>query len=350
MEQLKLLGMTIVLTVLIWASADSLVNEVVTVRVTFDVAPAANTNMLVQVNPDNQGQLYEMQVAGPRRAVDAVQDREPLRLRLYIPEHPTGAFDEPLREDMLKRAMVEQWGEFHRLSVLSVRPPSLPVLVDHMLTRDVDITLNRLSLAYDVAPQLKRSNATVRIRESRLRELAPSGAVPPLDISTDLERQLRKRVAGEAERVSVALDARIYGPDATLTPDTVEVTATVKADRMTAQIPTVPIKPVISYENLGKPYLAVSQDGAPLTLVTQTIQVTGPTEDVAKLLSGETRAFGFIQLKQADLHELGVLKAWTPEFYLPPNVQLAQEPEPIEFKLIDASQAETRKDIPGIGP
>ena len=96
----------------------------------------------------------------------------------------------------------------------------------------------------------------------------------------------------------------------------------------------------MSFANLGKPYQAVGRDGTTLTLETQTIQVAGPTEDVARLQRGETRAYGFIQLKEADLEELGVFKAWTPDFHLPSNVVMAEPPEPIEFMLIDTTKTE----------
>jgi hypothetical protein len=114
----------------------------------------------------------------------------------------------------------------------------------------------------------------------------------------------------------------------------------VRADRTTEEIPTVPIKLVVTFANLAKPYRAVARDGTTLTLVTQTVKVAGPTEDVSRLLRGETRAYGFIQLKEADLEVLGVFKAWTPAFHLPPNIELAEPPEPIEFKLIYAIRTE----------
>ena len=42
MEQVKLLSMTTMLTVLIWAGADSLVNETAMIRVSIDLMPPEN--------------------------------------------------------------------------------------------------------------------------------------------------------------------------------------------------------------------------------------------------------------------------------------------------------------------
>lgn len=335
MEQVKLLSMTAVLTVLIWAGADSLVNEAISVRVSFEPVPVADPNVLIEVDPVAKSQPFEVQLAGPRRIVEDVQDRStPLVVRLQIGDLPSGASAISLDKDMVERAISEQWHEFRKLTILSIQPSTLPVIVDRMVTKDVEITLRRLALAYDDEPQLKRTVTTVRMRESRYNELAPSGQRPQIDIAADVERLLRSKSPGRSATILVTLDSSPFGSDARFTPDTIEVTATVKADRDTAEIPTVPIKPVVSFANLGKAYRAISRDGTPLSLVTHTIRVTGSTDDVAALLHGETRAYGFIQLKEADLAELGVFKAWTPEFHLPPNIELAEQPDSIEFKLI----------------
>ncbi len=113
------------------------------------------------------------------------------------------------------------------------------------------------------------------------------------------------------------------------------MTATVQDQRTTALIPTVPVKPVVSFSNLDKPLVAQSSDGTPLTVETISIRVSGPTEEVAKLQRGDSRAYGFIQIKESDLQELNVLKAWPTDFVLPPHIELAETPAPIEFKLIE---------------
>ncbi len=338
MEQVKLLSMTAGLTVLIWAAADSLVNEAVTARFSFEVMPAGDTNMLVEIDSSARSQVFDVQLVGSRRIVDKIQARdEPLTVRLPVGDLPGGPSNLPLDKDQVKRAMAQQWREFRKLTILSIHPPFLPVVVDRMVTKDVDIVLRRLMLAYDAEPQLKRTVTTARMRESVYSQQSPAGQRPQIDIAPDVERLLRNRPPGDRATILVTLDSGRFGPDAQLAPDTVEVTATVKADRRTAEIPAVPIKVAVSFVNLGKAYQAVARDGAALTLVTQPIEVTGPTEDVAALLRGDTRAYAVIQVKEADLADLGVFKLWMPEFHLPPRVELAEPPDSIEFKLILAS-------------
>lgn len=340
MEQVKLLSTTIILTLLIWWSADSLVNEAVSVNVTFEAVPeAAATDMLVKV--DAPSRPFEMQISGPRRIVEDVLGQAPLHARLRISDRSTGPATIRLDRESLKREMAEQWNEFRELTIVSVNPDSLPVTVDHWITRDVNIVLKRLGLAYDFEPQPKPTSTTVRMRESRLQDL-PEGQALQIDVSGEVERLLKEQPAGHSVTVTIPVtpDQRVFGRDARLMPPTVEVTATVKAQRGTASISTVPILVAVSFANLGKPYRAVARDGSPLSLVTQTITVTGPADEVTRLARGATRVYGIIHLKQDDLEQLDVLKLMTPEYHLPPGVELAETPPAIEFRLTNVSAAE----------
>ncbi len=333
-EQAKLLSMTLVLTLVIWASADSLVNEAVSIRVHFSFEPATNPGMLIGLDPDTGAQWVQLELSGPRRVVEDLRDQEPLELRLPLEDRPTGPSRVPLEHEAVKRALAEQRGDWGKLTVVSLQPSVVQVTIDQMITKELAITMHRLTLAYDEQPEARNLFTTVRMRDSRFRDLPRSELGTQIDISGDVERLLREKPAGQSVTVMVALDSRVYGPGAELDPARIEVTATVRADRVIEEIHTVPIKLVVSFANLAKPYQAVARDGSTLTLVTRTIKVAGPADDVGRLLRGEDRAYGFIQLKESDLEELDVFKAWTPSFQLPSNVELADVVKPIEFKLI----------------
>jgi hypothetical protein len=171
------------------------------------------------------------------------------------------------------------------------------------------------------------------MRESVWTQLT-AGQDLQLDITDDVERLLKERPPGERVTVRVPLDARRFGAGAELNPAGVNVTATVKAHRRTAVIPTVPILVAVSFANLERPYQAVSREGTPLTLVTQSVTVVGPIEDVNRLERGATRIYGVIHLKQQDLEQINVLRVMTPDYYLPPGVSIAEPTAPIEFKLV----------------
>lgn len=337
MAQAKLLSMTAFLSVLIWASADNLVNEAVTISVAFEVAPAtADSSMVVALA--NSGISFELEISGARRAVEVIQAIAPLRVRLLVPEYPTGPGQYVLDRENLKRTIVEQLKEFQKVTILSVNPDFVGLTVDHWFQADVTLTTGTTSLEYDVEPQLQRSSISVRMLESRFKIMAPQGQLPPVDISADVERLLSDQPPGQNVTLPITLDSTPFGPEARLMPPNVLVTAALKAQRTTAEISTVPILLAVSFPNLQKPYKALPRDGG--TLVTETITVSGPTEAVARLQRGETRAFGIIHLKDDDLQDLNTWKILTPEFRLPPGIELAADPKPVEFKLIEANDTE----------
>ncbi|MEK6674213.1 MAG: hypothetical protein AABZ47_00995 [Planctomycetota bacterium] len=330
-EQVKLLSMTGVLTLVIWVAADSLVNEIAIVPVTFKlVSEAAGADRIVALAP--QTETYQLTVAGPRKSIAQVHANSPLTLSIRVPDLPTGNSTIALRE-----ALQEQWREFRKVAVMSVQPPKLQVVVDRFTTKNVGVTMQNVALAYDVRPQIQPNETTVRIRESFLAEISTSGELPPVDITTEAERLLKERPAGQSVVVVVTLDPRIFGPDAQLKPKTVEVRATVTAQRLIAEIPTVPILIATSFANVGKPIRVMTRDGS--ELVTQTIRVTGLREEVAKLVRGETRAVGIIHLKDEHLTDFGTFKPFTPDFQLPMGIELTEKARPIELRLIRSDSA-----------
>ena len=176
MEQVKLLSMTVVLAVLVWAAADSLVNEAVSIGITFEMTPSAATppSMIKVIEPE--GGSFELEISGPRRIVEDVQSQAPLRARLRIPDRPTGSAVVPLNKESLKSELAEQFNEFGRLTVVAVHPPTLAIRVDHLVSKEVEIRLERLTLPYEVPPQLKRASTTVRMRFEN-EACTPGGAI-----------------------------------------------------------------------------------------------------------------------------------------------------------------------------
>jgi len=335
LDQLRLLGMTAILTLLIWASADSLVTDTASVGILVRAVPKdLGSNLVVQTDPS--GERLDIQVSGPRRAVQAVQVRGSYLLRLPIEDRPTGEATILLDRFVLRRELAQQWADFGNLSVVSVNPETLSVTVDRVISKEIEISAKRLTLTYDAEPQLQRTAATVDIRESFLQTL-PGGQPLQIEIGPDIERLLKDQPVGKSITVRVPLDHRRFGPDAEIKPNAIEVTATVRAQRSTEQIPTIPVLVAMSFANLEKRVTAVTREGSPLSLVTQTISVTGPTDEVMRLVRGETRAYGVIQLKEDDLQQLGVPKLAIPEYHLPKGIELAAEPQPVEFQLIIAT-------------
>lgn len=345
-DTMKLLGVTVVLTVLIWTAADSLVNETALIAVAIEPVPAdSDSELLLRLEPPNRS--FELQLTGPRRAIEAIQSGTLPRLKVAVPENlktRIGPASLPVDLESIKRQLSDASREYRRLSLLAIQPPDLPLVVDRRIRKDLAVTAERLTLSYEARPVIQPQKVTVILRESRLAELTASNQMQPIDISVDLERSLRERIPGEPVSVLVQLDSKPYGPDAELIPRAVEVIATLQTARTTAEITAVPIRVATSFSNLQRPVRAVTPDGNPLTLVTQRITVAGPTEDVGKLLRGETRAFGFVHLKDADFEQLGVVRSYMPEFQLPRGLELVGQPESVEFRLVDANDPSLRRE------
>ena len=331
MDHLKLLGTTAVMSLLIWVTADSLVSETLTLNVAVQLEPTDPSGSMLVELPDAE-RVVEIQVAGPRRTIDSLVTEGPLAARLAVPDLPTGSAELPLDEETLQEALSAEYPNFRKLRVVAVTPRALAITVDHLIGVEFAITTRRLTLAYEVEPQLRRTTAIVRMRESRYQQRQTAGLPNEIDIAAELERLLRDRPAGQPVRLDVSLDVEPFGPNATLAPEAVRVTATLASQRVSEVIPTVPILLAVSFSNLDKPYRAVTLDGS--TLVTRPIRVTGSPEAVARLRRGETRAYGIIQLKQADFDDPDRPKLAVPEILLPAGVQLAEEPAQVDFRLV----------------
>ncbi|MFQ5463373.1 MAG: hypothetical protein ACE5E5_12205 [Phycisphaerae bacterium] len=331
MEQAKLLSMTTVLTVLIWTSADTLIRETATLTVAIDFVPTNPTMIVEAADPTPSCQI---DISGPRRVVEAVLAQAPLNARLQVADLPTGPTNIPLDPDTLKRAIAEQQHEFRKLSVDNLKPAGIPATIDHLVTRSLEITSRHLTLDYEVAPRLSHSTVDLQLRESVLLEKTANGQPLVVDVSADIDRYFREKPAGQSIETTINLSERPFGADASLHPDQLTITATLRVQQRTAEIATVPILLAVSFANFNKALSPVSRDGRPLELVSETITVTGPPEAIAKLLRGDSRAFGIIRLKEDDLRTLETIKLVTPEFFLPPGVTLAREPKPVEFQMV----------------
>lgn len=333
MEQVKLLSMTSILTVLIWAGADSLVNETASIRLHVDLVPPDEQSMML-IDGAGAATRMDLEISGPRNTINHFMAQAPFKVRLPMEERPTGNAEIRLDRVRLKRAMDLQWHEFHELSIVTIKPDVIHAQIDHWLTRPVTITANQSRITYDGTPLLQQNTASVRMRESVYLHGDPATQLQ-IDISHELDRLFKDQPAGKRITLPVPIDTQLFGAGAIIHPNTIEVTAAVQANLATEQISTVPILLAISVANLEKTVRAVTRDGNPLSLMTQTITVVGQREEVARLKSGETRAYGIIQLKQEDFDALDIPKLVTPDYHLPEGVQLADQPPPIEFKLVN---------------
>lgn len=334
MEQVKLLSMSALLALLIWTSADALVNETEIVRVEFQPVPEAGTAGLLVV-PAEPGKTFEVEVSGPRSIIEEVRGDGALPVRVPVVDRPTGRATVRLDRSLVKQTLIDANSAFRKLAIGAVQPGEIDVIVDHMVTRDIEVVIGRTTLSYETPPRPQPSTVELRLRESVLADW-PAGSPFQIDIASDVDAHMRSQTPGTPVRKRYTLDTRPFGPGATIANPDVEVTATVQAERVTEEIRTVPILFAVSFSNLARSLRPVDRDGNDLSLMTQRIEVSGSPADVARLQSGETRVFGVLQLKQEDFESPGTLNLAIPEFHLPPGIDLASDPMPIEFQLVAA--------------
>lgn len=336
MEQVKLLSMTAMLSLVIWLGADSLVNETVNLEVALTLKPeSAESSMLVE--PVSGRAIVELNVYGPRRIVEDLRQGGRLEATLRVSDRPTGPASITLTPEAMSRELNIQIRDFSKLSIVTVRPQTLEARIDHLVEHEADIVLRNLTLPYETEPQVGPASVVANMRESRFQEWQAAGRAVELDLSSEVDRQFQERERGENHQVTIKLDPREFGPNATFKPATVQVTAVVQARRDLREIPTVPIMVAVSFDKLGRAFRPVATDGTPLELVTRTIVVEGPTDVVARLARGEIRAFGVIRLREEDLDDPDSVKVIKPEIFLPPGISQVGTVEPVELKLVPVS-------------
>lgn len=331
MEQVKLLSMTAALTVLIWATADSLVNESTTIRVSIQVSPSpANPGMLAEL-PEGDVVTLLLEVAGERKLIARVQADPQPTIQLQIPYLSNGPHTLSAQE-----YIEDQWRAYPNLAILSVKPAHFDIVVDHMVTEDVPVRIRRPSLTYDAPPQLEQSWVRVTLRQSILDQAKLDGR--PLQFEVDPEPALMNRPAGESVRVAVALVPdpavfrRQFGRDALVNPKEVFVRATIAASRATVVIPSCPVVISVAVANFGKAFHAEDDNGR-IPLLTRAITVSGPVDVVERLARG-TPPRGEVFLTDEDLRTWESARTLVPEFRLPASVELI-EVEPVRFRLVE---------------
>ncbi len=325
MEQLKLLSTTIILTVLIWATADSLVVENASIPIDLQVVPAPEADGMV-VSKAGDARKFRVELSGPRKLIEQAQAAAPLTVKLQVTDRAAGSAVIDLKE-----AMEEQWRQFPKLNIIRVIPSQLDISVDHYVSKPVQLELkDRLVLSYDARPRLNRRSVMVTMLESDYQEFERAGR--SLNLTLDPERLLEEETPGQPAQVNMVLVPNEWGypVSAIFKPNSVRVSATVKADRSIAEIGTVPILIAVSVANFGRPVRAIPPGGG--ILITRTIKVTGPAAVIERMRQDE-RPVGIVRLKEEHLGSLGVQQSFIPEFQLPRGVELAEEPAPVVLTL-----------------
>jgi hypothetical protein len=320
-EQAKLISVTVVLTLLIWATAHQLVSSTHEIDVTIVPQPVEGSALIVRTDPSGLDR-FRLTVTGPKRIVDRVREEAQAgQLQpLVIPVHdsPNGRYPVDVR-----RALSDYRDQLRGLQVERVQPSEVMVVIDHLETVRMPVQIEH-RLDYDVAPQAEPNEVSVTIPQSQLEKLGQRRVVLKGD------ELFRDRPEGQPQEIpGVVLPTRLGGAEVRMEPATVTVRGTLRKQSKTDTIPAVPITFQGSAENLNR-FEVQPREPEPIT---RAITVQGPPAVVDALVDGRRAVSGRVVLTGDLAARAGELVEVSPVFNLPPEVRLAGPVPPIELTL-----------------
>ncbi|MCP4250339.1 MAG: hypothetical protein GY778_25125 [bacterium] len=322
MQQVKLISVTAVLTLLIWTTADQLLSETLEVQVTIYATPAGASGMIVETDPPDQNSFL-VRLTGPKRIVDRVRKDGLSAIALPVPDSPNGRY--PI--DM-KKALADHPERFKNLRVEAVSPPRVVAVIDHLVTVKMPVFVQRSDLEYEVPPTVEPAEVAVTLRQAALDQIPPAER----RIMLEVEDLLGDRPKGSPLEVPGApLVSNIGGIDVRLEPSTVTVLVTLREQSTKGTIAAVPIHVAASFDDFSR-FQIETRDGS--TLITRAIAVRGPPATVERLVNGAARVTGVIVLTGDVASLAGDFHKLEPVFDLPAGVTLDAPVAPVEFRLV----------------
>lgn len=338
MEQVKLLSMTLILTALVWASADTLVTETATIRTRLELV---EPDIVTKFSRTSDQRAVSVTLAAGRKTIDLLRAAAPLRVRLPVNVEQTGQVNLLIDPALLKRSLEEAYSDLDRIAISRIEPAAIEVTVNRLVKKPVRFTTERLKLAYESPPLITPQSDTLWLHEDLLDGLETDGEFVIVDVSEAVDRLFRDSIQGTEQKRVLQPSALPFGEHAYFESSSFAVKATISPREMTAELETVPVLLAVSFKNFERAYKPYAPDGNDLEIVTARITVKGSPENVASLVRGDTRAFGVIRLKEDDLRSLEKANGFEPEFYLPQGIELVGKPETVEFRLVETTRTES---------
>ncbi len=341
MAQIKLIAMTVGLTALIWVFADQLLRESDELLVHVRFTSAGPPGMSVRT-PDDRTASFRVRVSGPRRIIAKKAAGGSLGVDLPVTERKTGRYTLNMFEELRKLQ-----GPFDDMSIESVIPEMLDILVDNMVTVEMEVRLRETeSFDFEIDPTVEPTQVRVTISELALRGLPPDiPGIPPDQryVALNINRHLAKFPVGTLFSRDVMLEHRVAGANVRIEPPEVRLVAQLAQRRKETTIPAVPINFQGSATVLNR-YFIEQRD--PFTLLTQPITVRGPAEAIDRIASGQTKVFGIITLTTPPADQVGKFQDAVPRFSLPSGVELVGSPDPVEFRLVPRPLPDNGNGVP----
>jgi hypothetical protein len=342
--QIRLIAITLGLTVLIWVFADQLLQD--TDELLIRIVPVQGTGADVLVRPAAATAApYHVRVSGSRKVIAKKVPGRVYTVELPITEDAPGQFETPGEYTLNNLAeRLQSLGDppLTNLVVESVEPQDLRVIVDREVKVSMPVRIvDAGSFDFAFEPTVEPAEVWVTISEIALRGLGderPGITQDQRFVGLSVTRYLSKFPKGDLFSRPVMLEPRVAGVEVRLEPAEVRLVAKLHERRTEATVPAVPIVFHASQAVFNR-YLIDRRDN--YTVLTQPVVIRGPEDAVKSILDGQTRIFGTVFLSTPEADDVGEFRLVTPEFSLPPGVTLAEQPAPVEFRLVPTKSAAT---------
>ncbi|GJM25640.1 MAG: hypothetical protein DHS20C16_20550 [Phycisphaerae bacterium] len=332
MQQLRLIGMSSFISLLIWIVADVSMSETETIEVSISVKAVGIDDMHVEkVSPTEDA--FAVKFTGAKSAIANLNRSGPLRVELPISERASGIYTLKLDSELSADAI-----RFPDVIVQDVKPPTMEIQVIRDKTETMKIKVVHGSLEYDTEPTVDPVEVSVKLSELDLENIPNESRI----VILNADEHLRTAERGKLLEKVVPLVPIVNNFSVQLDPEYVTLRAQLKEQFRKETLPAVPIRIEASMDIFNAFDVEVRDAGA---ILTQTITIKAPTEIIERILAGEKKVHGVISIAAEDKANPDEFRFATPRFSLPAGVSLVGEPELIEFRLVTR-----KKDKPAAMP
>jgi hypothetical protein len=152
-----------------------------------------------------------------------------------------------------------------------------------------------------------------------------------MSITVRADLLLRDELEGSDVRMTVPLQVSWQADNVVCNPGSVTLTARLKEQRLMKEIRAVPIKWGFT-SDIQQNYIVEHNEPT----LTQVVFVRGTSEGIAAVNREEPRVWGVIDILRTDIESSRsrTFIERKPRFFLPPGVELSEEPAAVKFRLV----------------
>ncbi len=321
MDQIRLIAVTALLSILIWIVADNFLTDTAALQVS--IRPYAPTGTDMTVEPlDAANEPFEVLVSGKKAVIALLKSRQPISVRVPVSNRPSGDHDLELLTAL--KASPEELAD---VFIQEVRPSTMRIRVDRDREEIMPVQIQPGALEFDGPIVVDPAEVKVTISELDYAQLDPADR----RVILEPDPHLRNSPAGVLMSKAIPLRAVVGGYSVELDPNYVTVRFKLSEQLEEETLSAVPIKIEASLDIFNDFRVEVREPGA---ILTQPITIRGAAEIIERIRADEIRIRGVITLTASDKADPGQYRYLTPRFNLPEGVSLVSETEPIEFRLV----------------